>query len=145
MVRFAIAFLLLFPVALRADEICGSDEREDLCDFCQTYAEAYELGLADDKPIVVFISSNKCPPCRVMLDKTRMVIRKHEVAYAVVTLEEASPEFVSKLTPSRATPQLIAFGRVKGQSTRQQLWNVGAATTEKLETFFKNVFNSHRE
>ncbi|OHB66425.1 MAG: hypothetical protein A2V70_21255 [Planctomycetes bacterium RBG_13_63_9] len=103
-----------------------------------TYAKAHREA-TDGKPLVVFVSTQWCPPCRQMKKTVLPEVRRRglleKVAFAVVD-PDRNRKLAQKLTGgNQAVPQLIMYRRTAKGWRRSKL--VGGQTADSVQRFIQ--------
>lgn len=100
------------------------------------YKTAYEKAQAGDKPLLVLVTAEWCPPCQVMKTTTIPELMAKDAFkdfhFATVDLDRERG-LARKLIGQRGVPQLIMFERQNGEWVRRYLR--GAQTIETVEAF----------
>lgn len=100
------------------------------------YKTAYEKAQMGDKPLLVLITAEWCPPCQVMKKTTIPELMQKsafkDFHYSTVDLDEEST-LARELIGTRGVPQLIMFEKQEGKWIRRYLR--GIQTTETVEAF----------
>ena len=100
------------------------------------YKSAYEKAQAGNKPLLVLVTAEWCPPCQKMKKKTIPKLMAKEAFkgfhFATVDLDKEAV-LARKLIGSRGVPQLIMYERKNDQWIRRYLR--GSQTPEKVEAF----------
>jgi thioredoxin-like negative regulator of GroEL len=118
-------FLLLVAVLLATPT---SDE---------TYEAVRQKAIETEKPIVVMVSTEWCPPCKVMKKTILPKVAEHgyfeKVMFATVNPDKQK-ELAQLITGGGAIPQLIMFRKSsKGGWLRKKI--IGQQTVETVEEF----------
>ena len=100
------------------------------------YKTAYENAQNGDKPLLVLVTADWCPPCQTMKSTTipRLVSKDafKEFHYATVDLGK-DEKLARKLIGNRGVPQLILFEKNDTRWERRYLR--GIQTVESVEAF----------
>ncbi|MCH2181317.1 MAG: thioredoxin family protein [Mariniblastus sp.] len=100
------------------------------------YKSAYEKAQAGNKPLLILVTAEWCPPCQKMKKKTIPKLMAKEAFkhfhFATVDLDKESA-LARKLIGSRGVPQLIMYERKDDKWIRRYLR--GAQTPSKVEAF----------
>jgi len=100
------------------------------------YKTAYERAQAGDKPLLVLITAEWCPPCQVMKSTTiPELMRKSAFKgfhYSTVDLDKES-KVARQLIEGRGVPQLIMYEKRDGKWMRRYL--MGYKSPEMVEAF----------
>ncbi len=108
------------------------------------YKTAYERAQAGDKPLLVLITAEWCPPCQVMKSTTIPELMKksafQDFHYATVDLDKES-KLARQLIGDRGVPQLIMYEKRDGNWVRRYLR--GYKSAETVEAFVAQA-NSFR-
>ena len=100
------------------------------------YKTAYERAQAGDKPLLVLVTAEWCPPCQDMKKTTiPQLLRKSAFKgfhYSTVDLDKDS-KIARQLIGDRGVPQLIMYEKQDGKWLRRYL--SGYKTTEIVEAF----------
>lgn len=104
----------------------------------QTYAEAHQQSTTTGRPLVVLVSAQWCPACRVMRQtvipeaRRRGLLRK--VAFAVVDYDREQ-DLAGQLTEHGPIPQVVMYRRTAGG---WQMWRmIGSQTIDAFERFLR--------
>ncbi len=103
------------------------------------YKTAYERAQLDDRPLLVLVTAEWCPPCQIMKTTTIPKLisdnRFRNVHFASIDLDK-DPKNARNLIGNRGVPQLILYQKIDAQ------WNVrflsGLQTVSAVETFIGN-------
>lgn len=100
------------------------------------YKTAYKRAQAGDKPLLVLITAQWCPPCQVM-KKTTIPNLMQKAAfkdfhYSTVDLDQ-EPTLARQLIGTRGVPQLIMFEKRDDKWVRRYLR--GMQTPQTVEAF----------
>lgn len=100
------------------------------------YKTAYQKAQSGDKPLLVLVTAQWCPPCQVMKSSTiPQLLAKDafkDFHYATVDLD-LQKTLARKLIGDRGVPQLIMFEKVDGRWMRRYLR--GIQTPQTVEAF----------
>ena len=100
------------------------------------YTTAYENAQGGDKPLLVLVTAEWCPPCQVMKATTIPQLMAKDsfknFHYATVDLDKEEP-LARQLIGERGVPQLIMFEKQDGRWLRRYLR--GMQTPEAVEAF----------
>jgi thiol:disulfide interchange protein len=100
------------------------------------YKTAYERAQEGDKPLLVLITAEWCPPCQVMKTTTIPELMQKaafkDFHYATVDLDKEK-KLGRKLIGDRGVPQLIMYEKRDGQWVRRYLR--GIQTPQTVEAF----------
>ncbi len=100
------------------------------------YKTAFNLAQTGDKPLLVLVTAEWCPPCKVMKTTTiPQLMKKHafkDFHYATVDLG-SQEELARQLIGKRGVPQLIMYEKQSGKWVRRYLR--GVQTTDAVEAF----------
>ncbi|MCH2179754.1 MAG: thioredoxin family protein [Mariniblastus sp.] len=100
------------------------------------YKSAYEKAQAGNKPLLILVTAEWCPPCQRMKKTTIPKLMAKEAFkdfnFAAVDLDKER-DLARKLIGSRGVPQLIMYERKEGQWIRRYLR--GAQTPQTVEAF----------
>lgn len=104
-----------------------------------TYAKAYEMAQAGDKPLLVMVTADWCPPCQVMKANTLPVLMQKKTFknchFATVNYD-LEPEVADQLIGDRGLPQLIMYERSEGKWLRRYInGKNGIHSVERVESF----------
>jgi thiol:disulfide interchange protein len=101
-----------------------------------TYLKAYKKAQAGNKPLLVLVTADWCPPCQVMKSTTIPTLMRKQAFeqfnYATVDLDREEP-LARQLIGDRGVPQLIMFEKQNDQWVRRYLR--GIQTPETVEAF----------
>lgn len=102
------------------------------------YKVAYEKAQAGNKPLLVLVTAEWCPPCQIMKTTTiPNLLAKDafkDTYFATVDLDKQSA-LARKLIGSRGVPQLILFEKSDGKWLRRYLR--GVQTEESVQSFLE--------
>ena len=100
------------------------------------YKTAYERAQAGDKPLLVLITAEWCPPCKVMKSTTIPELMQKSAFdgfhYAAVDFDKES-KLAQQLIGDRGVPQLIMYEKRDGNWVRRYLR--GYKTAPAVEAF----------
>lgn len=100
------------------------------------YKTAYERAQAGDKPLLVLITAEWCPPCQVMKSTTIPKLMEKsafkDFHYTAVDLDKES-KLAQQLIGDRGVPQLIMYEKRDGKWVRRYLR--GYKTAPVVEAF----------
>lgn len=100
------------------------------------YFTAYEKAQKGDKPMLVLVTAEWCPPCKVMKSTTIPQLMQRNAFskfhYATVDLD-AEKRLARQLIGDRGVPQLIMFEKRNGEWVRRYLR--GIQTPETVQAF----------
>lgn len=100
------------------------------------YKTAYKRAQAGDKPLLVLITAQWCPPCQVMKKTTIPELMQKEAFkgfhYSTVDLDR-EPTVARQLIGNRGVPQLIMFEKRDDKWVRRYLR--GMQTPQTVEAF----------
>ena len=100
------------------------------------YFTAYKNAQEGNRPMLVLVTAEWCPPCKVMKSTTIPQLMKRnafsQFHYATVDLD-AEERLAKQLIGDRGVPQLIMFEKQNGQWVRRYLR--GIQTPETVEAF----------
>jgi thioredoxin-related protein len=100
------------------------------------YKSAYEKAQAGNKPLLILVTAEWCPPCQRMKKTTIPKLMAKEAFkdfyFATVDLDKER-DLARKLIGSRGVPQLIMYERKEGQWIRRYLR--GSQTPQTVEAF----------
>ena len=104
------------------------------------YTTAYHQAAENNRPLLVLVTAEWCPPCQSMKSTTiPELVSKNAfsgVNYAVVDYD-AQVELASQLIGERGLPQLLLFQKVEGQWQRRFL--AGFQTVAGVESFMQQA------
>lgn len=102
----------------------------------KSYRDAYHDAVQGEKPLLVLVTAQWCPPCQVMKSTTiPELLRKDSFSsfhYATVDLDKEE-SLARQLIGTRGLPQLIMFEQVEGKWIRRYLR--GMQSVETVEAF----------
>ena len=102
------------------------------------YKVAYEKAQAGNKPLLVLVTAEWCPPCQIMKTTTiPNLLAKDafkDTYFATVDLDKQSV-LARKLIGSRGVPQLILFEKSDGKWLRRYLR--GVQTEQSVQSFLE--------
>ena len=100
------------------------------------YKTAYERAQQGDKPLLVLITAEWCPPCQVMKKTTIPELIQKEAFrgfhYSTVDLDKEE-KLARQLIGDRGVPQLIMYEKQEGKWIRRYLR--GIQTPQTVEAF----------
>ncbi len=100
------------------------------------YKTAYQRAMNDDQPMLVLVTAEWCPPCRMMKSTTipKMVAdnKFKEVHFATIDLDKKA-KTARKLIGNRGVPQLILYEKKNGAWSVKHL--AGFQSAAKVESF----------
>lgn len=100
------------------------------------YKTAYEKAQAGDRPLLVLVTAEWCPPCQRMKSTTipELLNRKafEGVHYATVDYDRDA-ELAKQLIGDRGVPQLLMFEKQDGKWVRRYM--TGYKTADVVEAF----------
>ena len=100
------------------------------------YKTAYERAQQGDKPLLVLITAEWCPPCQVMKKTTIPELMQRdafkEFHYSTVDLDKEE-KLARQLIGDRGVPQLIMYEKQEGKWIRRYLR--GIQTPQSVEAF----------
>ena len=100
------------------------------------YFTAYKNAQAGEMPMLVLVTAEWCPPCKVMKSTTMPQLMQRnafsQFHFATVDLD-AEERLARQLIGDRGVPQLIMFEKENGQWVRRYLR--GIQTPETVEAF----------
>ncbi|QEG20874.1 thioredoxin family protein [Mariniblastus fucicola] len=104
-----------------------------------TYSKAYKKAQAGDKPLLVLVTAEWCPPCRQMKANTLPTLFQrdtfHNFHFAMMDYDKES-KLADKLIGDRGLPQLIMFEKSNGKWLRRYLTgNKGLHSIAGVESF----------
>ena len=106
------------------------------------YKTAYERAQEGDKPLLVLITAEWCPPCQVMKSTTIPALMQKsafkEFHYTTVDLDKES-KLARQLIGDRGVPQLIMYEKRDGNWVRRYLR--GYKTAPVVEAFIAQANN----
>ncbi len=124
-------FLTLALVAVAA--VASAQEPVD-------YSTAYHRSAEDNRPLLVLVTAEWCPPCQIMKATTLPELEAIN-AFAGVNLAavdyDKQPELASQLIGDRGLPQILLFKKVDDRWERRFL--TGIQTVASVETFMENA------
>ncbi len=110
-----------------ASAVIGFGEKEPT-----DYRTAYERALAGDKPLLVLVTAEWCPPCQTMKSTTIPQLMAKDAFrgfhYATVDLGKEE-QLARKLIGKRGIPQLIVFEKKDEKWQRRYLRGIQTAAT----------------
>lgn len=111
----------------------GGNENEPV-----DYKTAYQRALTGDKPLLVLVTAEWCPPCKTMKNKTIPELMSQnafqDFHYATVDLGK-DEGLARKLIGTRGVPQLILYEKKDDRWERRYLR--GAQTVETVRAFIQ--------
>ena len=100
------------------------------------YKTAYQRAVQGDKPLLVLITAEWCPPCQVMKKTTIPELMQKKAFkgfhYATVDLDKEQT-LARQLIGNRGVPQIIMYQKHEGKWIRRYL--KGIQTTDTVEAF----------
>ena len=128
--QFSVLVTLVIA-ALVAPATSYAQEQEPL-----SYNDAYTKAQQGDKPLLVLVTANWCPPCQEMKQTTiPELMQKNafkQFHYSTVDLDKEE-KLARELIGTRGVPQLIMFEKQKGNWIRRYLR--GAQSAQTVEAF----------
>jgi len=104
------------------------------------YTTAYHQAAENNRPLLVLVTAEWCPPCQVMKSTTiPELVAKNAfsgVNYATVDYD-SQVALASQLIGERGLPQLLLFQKVEGQWQRRYL--AGLQSVAGIETFMQQA------
>jgi len=104
-----------------------------------TYAQALTKAKSGDKPLLILVTANWCPPCRQMKANTlpTLMQRKTFRNFHFTMMDyDKQPGVAGKLIGDRGLPQLIMFEKSNGKWLRRYInGNKGIHSVEGVESF----------
>ena len=104
-----------------------------------TYAEAFKKAKVGDKPLLVLVTADWCPPCRQLKASTlpTLIQRKSFRNFHFAMMDyDKQPELAKELIEDRGLPQLIMFEKSNGKWLRRTInGNKGIHSVEGVEMF----------
>lgn len=120
---------LMLATVLQAATMANGIEEE-------SYAEAYRDAMATGTPMVVFVSTQWCPPCQTMKKHILPEVRKrgvlNQVCFAQVD-PDVDRGLSQQLIGGGPIPQLLMFRNTAGGWLRRKL--VGGQSVASVEQF----------
>lgn len=102
------------------------------------YKTAFNRAQQDDKPLVVLVTAEWCPPCKRMKQNTIPELLQRnkfqDVHFATVDLDKNARDARNLIGP-RGVPQLVMFEKIDGQWSKRIL--SGYQDTEKVASFIE--------
>jgi thiol-disulfide isomerase/thioredoxin len=104
-----------------------------------TYSQAFKKAQAGDKPLLVMVTAEWCPPCQVMKSSTLPVLLQKNAFqnfhFAMMDYD-AESELADKLIGDRGLPQLIMYEQSNGKWLRRYInGKRGIHSVERVESF----------
>lgn len=100
------------------------------------YHTAYQKAQNGDKPLLVLVTAQWCPPCQIMKKTTIPELMRRDAFknchYATVDLDKEQA-LARQLIGNRGVPQLIIYEKKDGKWTRRYLR--GVQTAQAVESF----------
>jgi thiol:disulfide interchange protein len=100
------------------------------------YKTAYDKAQAGDRPLLVLVTADWCPPCQRMKSTTMPELLSREafegVHYATVDYDKDA-ELAKQLIGDRGVPQLLMFEKQEGKWVRRYM--TGYKTADVVEAF----------
>lgn len=104
------------------------------------YSTAYHRSVENNRPLLVLVTAQWCPPCQVMKSTTLPELTAKNafsgVNYAAVDYD-ANPELASQLIGDRGLPQMLLFRKIEDRWERRFL--AGIQTVAGVETFMRDA------
>jgi thioredoxin-like negative regulator of GroEL len=101
-----------------------------------TYKQAYAKAQAGDKPLLVMVTADWCPPCRQMKATTLPQLMNRDsfnkFHFAMMDYDK-QPELANQLIGDRGLPQIIMFEKSGGKWLRRYLKGIQSVAT--VESF----------
>lgn len=140
--RFLLATGLAFAMAtsiVSAQQVQIGGIQTESAAKTQTYTEAYKKAQAGDKPLLVMVTADWCPPCRVMKATTLPVLLQKDAFrdfhFAMMDYDK-EPELADKLIGDRGLPQLIMYEKSNGKWLRRYInAKNGIPSVQMVESF----------
>lgn len=110
----------------------------------KTYKQAYKDAQNGDKPLLILVTADWCPPCQQMKQTTipRLMQKDAFKDFHYATVDyDAENRLARQLIGNRGLPQIIMFEKQDGEWVRRYL--KGIQTTQTVEAFFAQA-KSHR-
>ena len=118
------SFLALAAMAFLAVPALAEQPADQVPSDKLTYKQAYAQAAAGDKPLLVLVTADWCPPCvRFKQTTIPQLMQKNAFAdfhYAAVNYDQES-ELADQLIGDRGLPQLIMFEKDGDQWVRRYL------------------------
>jgi len=122
-------FIAVMIAAVAAPALSNAQQALD-------YKTAYANAQAGDKPLLVLVTADWCPPCQEMKRTTIPQLMQLEAFkgfhYSTVDLDKEE-KLARELIGERGVPQLIMFEKQEGKWIRRYLR--GAQTVQTVEAF----------
>jgi len=123
-----LANFLLMAIVVSATSVSAQQPTD--------YFTAYKKAQEGDRPMLVLVTAEWCPPCKVMKSTTIPELMKRnafsQFHYATVDLD-AEQRLARQLIGDRGVPQLIMFEKQNGEWVRRYLR--GIQTPATVEAF----------
>jgi len=104
-----------------------------------TYAQALSKAKAGDKPLLILVTAEWCPPCRQMKAATlpTLMQRKSFQNFHFTMMDyDKSPKIADQLIGNRGLPQMIMFEKSGGKWLRRYITgNDGIHSVQRVESF----------
>lgn len=100
------------------------------------YKSAYKMAQKGDKPLLVLVTSQRCPPCQQMKrDTFPKLLAKNALkdCYWANVDVDAEPNLAGQLTEGIGYPQLLIFEKRNGKWFRRR--HAGFMSADKVEAF----------
>ena len=100
------------------------------------YSTAYENAQADDRPLLVLVTADWCPPCQKMKNTTipELMSRDAFDGFHFATVDyDRENELATELVGGRGVPQLLMFEKQDGRWVRRYI--TGYKTAASVEAF----------
>ncbi len=108
----------------------------DVSKKSMTYKQAYAKAQAGDKPLLVMVTADWCPPCRQMKATTlpQLMVRDSFEKFHFALMDfDKEKDLAKQLIGDRGLPQLIMFEKSEGKWIRRYL--KGIQSVQTVESF----------
>ena len=132
--RFSLALMVL--IAATAITNCTYAQKPQKPKKPVDYRTAYKNAQKGDKPLLVLVTAEWCPPCQIMKKSTIPELMQKDAFqgfhYSTVDLDKEE-ELARQLIGARGVPQLIMYEKQEDKWIRRYLR--GIQTPETVEAF----------
>jgi len=135
----AVGMAMLATSVVNAQQLIPAATQSESGKTAMTYNEAYKKAQSGDKPLLVMVTADWCPPCRVMKSSTLPILLQKNAFqnfhFAMMDYD-AESELADKLIGDRGLPQLIMYEKSNGKWLRRYInGKRGINSVEMVESF----------
>lgn len=135
----AMGLALVFTTSIANAQQLHQTLGQAVSEKAMTYSEAYKKAQAGDKPLLVMVTAEWCPPCRVMKANTLPLLLQKKTFknfhFAMLDYDQES-EIANELIGDRGLPQLIMYEKSNGKWLRRYInGKKGIHSVERVEKF----------